>query len=58
MGRKQLLMVLALGRSALAAAKGLSFRGTETFANDCSSCDARHQNHKRLAAERDAETTP
>ncbi len=60
-GRKLLLIALALvalGISALAAAIGLSLRGTETFAKHCSSCDARHQNHKRLAAERDGETTP
>ena len=54
-GRKLVLMALtlvALGLSALAAAKGLPFRGTESLGTSCSSCDARHQNHKRLAAER------
>jgi hypothetical protein len=50
-GRKLVLMALALvalGLSALAATKGLPFRGTESFATSCSSCDARHQNHMRL----------
>jgi hypothetical protein len=54
-GRKLVLTALALvvlGLSALAATRGLPLRATESFATSCSSCDARHQNHKRLSAER------
>jgi hypothetical protein len=54
-GRKLLLMALALvalGLSALAATRGLPFHGTESITTSCSSCDARHQSHKRISAGR------
>jgi hypothetical protein len=54
-GRKLVLMALALvalGLSALAATRGLPFHRTESLATSCSSCDARHQSHKRIAAGR------
>jgi hypothetical protein len=58
-GRKPVLAALALvvlGLSAVAAIRGLPPGGAEPAA--CSSCDARHQNHLRLVADRAAETTP
>jgi hypothetical protein len=60
-GRKPVLIAMALvalGLSALVATKGLPVSGAETSDVACSSCDARQQNHMRLVAKREAETTP